>query len=167
MSTEDVLLEDLSVQLLALHVVSGESLLGVGDEDSTIGGTLHGTKETVTGGSPLETDIEVGLEWSWGILVVQLLGEDKGTVGVGDTLVLVGEAELGEGTTSDKEAGGVGSGPVGETVCDAVLGKLVGTGSGENKVTLETSVDDLADDVLVGETDNETVLGGVAKVECQ
>ena len=33
---------------------------------------------------------------------------------------------------------------------------------GEDKVTLDTSVDDLDDDLLVRETDDQAVLGGVA-----
>ena len=45
-----------------------ESLLGVWDLKTTIGGTLHGTEDTVTGGGADETDIEVGLEWSWTLL---------------------------------------------------------------------------------------------------
>jgi hypothetical protein len=34
-------------------------------------------------------------------------------------------------------------------VVDAVSGQLAGVGGGEDKVTLETGVDDLDDDVLV------------------
>lgn len=52
--------------------------------------------------------------------------------------------------------------PVGETVADAVAGKLPRAGSGENKVTLDTGVDNLYDDLLVGEADDQAVLGGVA-----
>ena len=37
-------------------------------------------------------------------------------------------------------------------------------GSREDEITLELSVDDLTDDVLVGETDNQSILGRVVLV---
>jgi hypothetical protein len=52
--------------------------------------------------------------------------------------------------------------PVGETVLDVVAGKLTGMCRDEDKVTLEADIQDvhdLADDVLVGEADNQTALG--------
>lgn len=52
--------------------------------------------------------------------------------------------------------------PVGETVADAVAGKLPRAGSGEDKVTLDAGVDNLNDDLLVCEADDQAVLGGVA-----
>ena len=45
---------------------------------------------------------------------------------------------------------------------DAVAGKLTRASVGQNEVTLDAGVDDLDDDLLVGETDNQAVLGGVA-----
>lgn len=42
-------------------------------------------------------------------------GELQLPVGLGHTFVLVGEAELGEGSTGDKETGSVGGSPVGQT----------------------------------------------------
>jgi len=44
------------------HVMSGESLILVGNVETTICGTLHGTEDTVTGGSADETDIKESLE---------------------------------------------------------------------------------------------------------
>jgi hypothetical protein len=54
--------------------------------------------------------------------------------------------------------------PVGQTTLNAKAGKFVSVSSGENVVTLELSIDDLADDVSVGETDDKSVLGGVVLV---
>ena len=48
--------------------------------------------------------------------------------------------------------------PVGETVVDAVAGKLLRASSGEDEVSLETGVDNLDDDLLVREADNQAVL---------
>ena len=52
--------------------------------------------------------------------------------------------------------------PVGETVADAIAGELPRVGRSEDEIALDTCVDDLDDDFLVGEADNEPVLGGVA-----
>jgi hypothetical protein len=43
-------------------VSSGESLGLVGDVETTVTGTLHGSENTVTGGGADETDIEESLE---------------------------------------------------------------------------------------------------------
>jgi hypothetical protein len=56
--------------------------------------------------------------------------------GLSDTLVLVGEAELGQSSSGNKETGSVGGGPVGKTVLDAVLGELLGGSVCKDKVTL-------------------------------
>ena len=45
---------------------------------------------------------------------------------------------------------------------DAVSWELSGASRGENEVALQTSEDDLCDDELVGDTDDEAVLGSVA-----
>ena len=53
---------------------------------------------------------------------------------------------------------------VGQTKLDAIARKLVRVGSGHDVITIDARVDDLADAVAVGETDNKTVLGGVVLV---
>ena len=45
---------------------------------------------------------------------------------------------------------------------DAVTWELFRASGGENEVALDACVDDLDDDLLVGETDNQAVLGSVA-----
>ena len=54
--------------------------------------------------------------------------------------------------------------PVGETVVNAVARKLLRAGSGEDKVSLETGIDNLDDDLLVREADDQAVLRGVVLV---
>ena len=180
-ATEDVLLQDLSIELLGLWVVAWEALLVVGDVDTTVGSTLEGTEHTRTSRRALETDVEVALERPGSILVVKGLGHGEGAIGLLLTLVLVGKAKLGQGTASGKETSRVGwrskselmsglrevrrltSSPVGETVVDAVAGELARAGVGEDEVTLDARVDDLDDDLLVGEANDQAVLGGVAE----
>jgi len=161
-TTIDVRAQDLGIELLGLGIVTGETVLTVGDEDTTIGGSLHGSKDTGSSGSALQTDIQEALEGTGSIL--NSLGHRDGTIGLRDTLVLVSKTELGQDTTSNEETSAVGSSPVGQTSLDSVLGKLVSVSRGKNKVTLELGVDDLADNVSVGEANNKTVLGGVVLV---
>lgn len=107
MTTVDVLFEDLSVQLLGLWVVSGESLLVVGNVDTTVASTLEGTEHSRTGRRALETNVKVGLEGSGSILLVKGLGQCKFTIGLSNTLVLVRKAKLGQSTTGNEETGSV------------------------------------------------------------
>lgn len=47
---------------------------------------------------------------------------------------------------------------------DAVSWEFFGPSSSQDKVTLQTCIDDLDDNVLVGETDDEAVLGRIARI---
>jgi hypothetical protein len=126
---EDVLAESLGIELLALDVETGEAVLGVGNEDTTVGAALHGTEDTGTSGSADETDIQEDLEWA-ALLTVDLsgLGESELTVSLLDTDEVLVHLELLEGTAGKKETGGVSGRPVGQTVGDTVGLELVGTG---------------------------------------
>lgn len=164
-ATVDVLLQGLGVELLGLHVETGESVLGVRDEDTTVGSTLHDTEDAGTGGGAGKTNIEEGLEGS-ALLAVLLssLGQGVLSIGLLDTGEGLVEAELLEDTSGKEQTSSVGSSPVGKTVLDAVGLKLVGVGSGEDLVTGDLRGNDLGDDVAVGEADNQAVLGRVVLV---
>jgi len=72
-SSEDALLVHLSVILLGVTVVTGETLLGVGDVKASIGGTLEGSKNTATSGGGLGTNIKEGTERA--AVIIDLLNE--------------------------------------------------------------------------------------------
>ena len=162
---EDVLAEGLGVELLGLNVVTGETLLGVGDVKTTVGGTLESGEDTGTGGGAGQTDIKVDLEGA-ALLTVDLSGLGQGELAISllDTSEGILDAELVDGTAGDEKTGGVGGGPVGKTVLDTVGLELVGVGSDEDLVTSDLGRDDLADDVAVGEANDQAVLGGVVLV---
>jgi len=162
---EDVLAEGLGVELLGLNVETGETLLGVGDVKTTVGGTLEGGEDTGTGGGAGQTDIKVDLEGA-ALLTVDLSGLGQGELAISllDTSEGVLDAELVDGTAGDEKTGSVGGGPVGKTVLDTVGLELVGVGSDEDLVTSDLGGDDLADDVAVGEANDQAVLGGVVLV---
>jgi len=145
-------------------VEAGESLLLVGDVESTVGGTLHGTEDTVTGGGADETDIEVGLEGALILGDLTVHHGVEGAVNLGVSLVKVGETLVGEKSTGAQETSAVGGGVVGETSFETEALELSGVGGGDDAISLDADVDDLGDYALVGATDAETVLPGVVLV---
>ncbi len=142
---------------------TGESLLVMGDVDSTIASTLHGTEHSVSSGSSGETDIEVSLEGaSLGVLVGDVV-ELAISLGLTDKLVV--DFLVGEKSTGEKETGSVSGSVVSETTGDvAEVLELLGVGGAHGHVTLEGRVDNGGEDSLVGETDDHSVLLGVVLV---
>jgi len=153
-STEDVVFVDFSVELAVSE--SGESLGGVGDVETGISSALEDTEDSGTSGGSGEAGIQVasegGLLFSIGFLVELV------TVDLDLTLVHRVKTELLENSSADQKTGGVSGGVVGETDADAESWELVGVGRGDNDISLESSVSDLGDDVLVGDSDDESVL---------
>ena len=170
-SAKNALAVHVGVVLLGVAVVSGESLLGVGDIESTVGGSLEGSKETVSGGGGLATNIQQGAEGALVVvdfldvvgLVVPLGGNDF-SVDLGVSLVHIIESDLLEETAGAEKTGAVGSGVVLQTDRESVAAEFGGLGLAEDAVTIDESVGDLADNLGVGETDYETVLGGLVLV---
>ena len=164
-ATVDVVAEQVGIERLRLDVVTGEAAVGVGNEDTTVGGTLHGTEDTVTGGGADETNVKEGLEGT-ALAVIGLDGLGEGVLASGllNTSELVSQTKLGQDTAGEEQTGSVGSSPVGQTLGDTVALQLVGVGSGQDLVTGDLGVDDLGDDVAVGETDDQTVLGRIVLV---
>lgn len=163
-SSEDVLAESLGVELLGLHIVTWEAVLGVWNQDTSVGGTLHGTEDAGTGGGTGKTDIQESLEWAAGLLSLSGLGEGELSVSLLDTLELGVHAELLEDTAGDQETSAVGGSPVGKTVLKTVGLQLVGVGGSEDLVAGDLRGDDLHDDIAVGETNDETVLWSIVLV---
>ena len=164
-TTKDVLAQSVGIELLAFWVVARETLLIVGDEDTAVRSTLHGTKDTSTSRGSVETHVEEALEWAT-LFTVNLggLGKLVFTICFFDTGEGLVEVEFLEGTASEQETGSVGSRPVGQTVLDSISLELVRIGSAENLVAREFGSHQLADDVSVGETDDEAVFGSVVLV---
>ena len=161
---EDVLAEGLGIELLGLDIETWEAVLGVGNQDTSVRGTLHGTKDTGTGGSAGKTNIEEGLEWAAGTLLLGGLGESELSISLLDTLEILIHTELLEDTAGDQETSAVSGGPVGETMLKTVSLQLVGVGGAEDLVARDLGGNDLEDDVAVGEADNETVLWRIVLV---
>jgi len=132
---KDVLAKSLGVELLGLDVETREAVLGVGDEETTVRSTLHGTENTGTSGSASETNIKEDLEGT-ALLTVDLngLGDVVLTVSLLDTGEVLVEFKLLENTAGEEKTGGVSGRPVGQTVGDTVGLELVGVRSHEDLV---------------------------------
>jgi len=162
MSAKDVLAEDLLVDRLLLSVIADKATLAVGDDDTSVKSALHGTKDTSASACADKTDIEKSAERT---ALVELLEAVEGsTGGLLDTRIELVDVDLLGSTAGDKKTSGIGSSIVGKAELDAIAGELVGVGSDKDVVTVDAGVDDLADDVAVGETDDKTVLGRVVLV---
>lgn len=164
-SANDVLAEGFSIELLGLDVESREALLGVGDEDTAVGSALHGTEDTGTGGSAGNTNIKESLEGAAGAIVgLDGLSESELTIGLLNTGEVLIQTKLLEGTAGEEQTSGVGGGPVGQTLGNAIALELMGVGAGKDLVASDLGVDDLGNDVAVGEANDQAVLGRVVLV---
>jgi len=162
-STEDVVAVNLGIsfKLVTFTLLgTGETTVVVGDVKTTITSTLQGTEDTRTSGSSTKTDIEEGLERSGTIII----GFDVVVFTINLGLSFVIKAKLGVDTTGKEETSAISSGIVGQTDLDTISGKLMGVGASEDNIVVHIGLDDLADDILAGDADDETVLGGLVLV---
>jgi len=164
-SSEDVLAKNGGIEVLGVSVVTRETLVLVRDLETSVNSTLHGTEDTGTSGGVVETNVEENVEWT---TALGFLNKEVLSIRLALADVLLVKTELGEDTTSSKETSGVGSGVVllaglGVDV-SSILGQLMGVGSSKDDIAVEGSIGDLASDILVGETDDKSVLRGVVLV---
>ncbi|KAH3667488.1 hypothetical protein OGAPHI_003137 [Ogataea philodendri] len=155
-TTEDVLSQDLGIKLLSLDIPTWESGWGVRNVQSTVGSTLQGTEHSGTGGGSLQTNVQEHLEWSWAVL--NSLGELELTLDLLNTGVGLVQTELLQSSSGNKQTSSVSSRPVGQTVGDTVSWQLVGVSSSQNNISGQGGRHNLGDDVLVGESNNQSVL---------
>ena len=164
-STEDAFTVHVGIVFLAVTVVSRESLLGVRNVKTTIGGSLKGSEDTGSGGGRSASNIEKGTEGSLVVIdfldvvgLVVVFGGNNFSVNFGVSLVNIIESNLLEQTTSTEETGAVGGGVVLQTDGKSVTSELGGLSLAEDAISIDQGVSDLANDLGVGETDNKTVL---------
>ena len=131
--------------------------------NASVTGALHTTEDTSSSGCAGKTNVKEALERpaALSIFTFGSFGQLVFSVGFLDAGEIFIKAKLLQSTTSDQETGGVGSGPVGETMGDTVGLELVSVCGTEDLVASDFGGDNLADDVAVGEADNEAVFGSV------
>jgi len=158
-STEDVFAVGFGVEVVFFVVVAWESFGGVWDIETTVDGSFQSTKNFVSGGGSGETGIEEASEWTWTIIawfdVVFV------TIDFGLTFVKFVELHFGEKSSSEEKTSAVVGGVVGETDFDTEFWEFVSVGSADDNITAHSWVSNLADDISVGGSNNQSVFWGV------
>lgn len=119
-STIDVLPQSISVERLALWIVSRESILRVRNKQTTIRSTFKGAENTASRRRPSQSNVKEDFEWSASIF--NLLGERMTAIRFNNTFVFICKTNLGQSTTSNEEASGICSSPILESMFNPVLG---------------------------------------------
>mmetsp|Transcript_23504 Transcript_23504/g.37722 ORF Transcript_23504/g.37722 Transcript_23504/m.37722 type:complete len:239 (-) Transcript_23504:13-729(-) len=157
----DVALKGLRVQRLVLQVVPSVALVAVRDVQAAIHGALERGEHARASGRAHQAGVKVTLERTALTLSLDVVVLSD-VLGV--ALVRLREVVLGQQTARAQQAGGVGSGVVGQAGLHAELGQLVRVRGADRDVTGDGGVDHLADHIAVGEAHGEAVLGGVVLV---
>jgi hypothetical protein len=166
MSSEDTFAVHIGIVLLGITIVARESLFGVRDVQTSVGSTFECAKDTASGGGGFASYVKEGAEGA--LVLVDFVykvggfthfGFDNISINFGVAFVHIVKANLLEETTSTEESGAVGGGVVLKTDLESVAGELVRTGRGQDAISIDERVDNLANDLLVGETNDEAVFG--------
>ena len=170
-SPEDALAMLVGVVLLRVAIVPRESLLGVRDVESAVGGPLEGAEDAATGGGGLASHVEEGAEGPLVLVdLIDVVGRlpDDGRHDVAVDLVValvdVVEADLLEEAAGAQQSGAVGGGVVLEADLEAVPRELVRARGAQDAIAVDEAVHDLAYDLLVREAHDQAVLGTLVLV---
>lgn len=142
--------------------VTAELLDGVGDVETAILSTLEDRENPGTHQSPDQTNVEDDLEGP--PLVILVFDVEFFLVLLFDTLDLLVHTDLLEDPPGDQETGLVTSGVGGVANGSTVFLELGGGLLAESLITEDGGVDNLGDELLVGDPDNKSVLGGIVFV---
>jgi len=158
-TTEDVFAVGFGVEVVFFVVVAWEPFGGVWDVETAIDGAFEGSEDFVSGGGSGETGVEEASEWTW--TVVGWLYVVFVTIDFFLSLVEFVELHLGEKSSGEEETGAVVSGVVGEADLDSEFGELVGVSGADDDITAHSWVGNLADDIPVGGSNDQSVFWGV------
>jgi hypothetical protein len=171
MSSEDAFTVHIGIILLGITIISRETLVRVWDVQSTIGGTLQGTEDTAPGRGGLDTNIQKSAEGA--LIFIDLIdvvgsltngGRDDSSINFIISFIDIIKSNLLEETTGTKKTGAVSSGVVLKSNTQSITGQLVGASRSQNPVSINKRVCNLANNLFVGETNNETVFGRLVLV---
>jgi len=161
-SSEDVLSQNFSVKFVALFIISNESRLAVGDLNSSISSSLKDGKDLASSGGSSKSNIQKSKEWSGSVskwLNVVVLSVDGGV-----SLILISKVQFGESSSGEQQSNSISGSVVGKANRHSKFGQLMGISSSQNVISVDFGVDNLSNDVLVGETGNKSVLGAIVLV---
>jgi len=158
-STEDVFAVGFGVEVVFFVVVAWESFGGVWDIETTVDGSFQSTKNFVSGGGSGETGIEEASEWTWTFIIwfdVVFI-----TIDFSLTDVSFVELHFGEKSSGEEKTGAVVGGVVGEADFDTEFGEFVSVSSADDNITAHSWVSNLADNISVGGSNDQSVFWGV------
>lgn len=158
-ATKDVFAVGFGVEFVFLGIVTWKSFGRVRNIKSTVDGSFQGTENFVTGGGSSETGVEEASEWTWSIFC--WFNVEFFTIDFFLSLVERIELHLGEKSSSEKETGAVVSGVVGEAGLDSEFREFVGVSGSDDNISAHSWVGDLADDIPVGGSNDQSVFWGV------
>mmetsp|Transcript_4389 Transcript_4389/g.9415 ORF Transcript_4389/g.9415 Transcript_4389/m.9415 type:complete len:259 (+) Transcript_4389:231-1007(+) len=170
-SSHDAFTVHIGIVFLGITIVTGESLFGVGNIQTTIGGSLQGSKDTASRGGGSATDIQqtaerllVFIDFVNVVHLLVVFGSDNVSVHFRVSFVSFIKTDLLQETTSHQKTSAVGGGVVLQTSLEAVSRKLRGGSLAEDAITIDERVHNLADHLTIGETNDQTVLGRLVLV---
>jgi hypothetical protein len=138
---------------------------------TSIGGTLQGTEDTASSGGGFASNIQESTEGTLVLIdfvnvvgTLSYLGLDDISINLVVALIDIVEANLLKKTPGTQESSTVGGGVVFKTNLQSRPRQLVGTGTGQNTIAIDQSVGNLANNLLVGETNDKAVLGRLVLV---
>lgn len=162
---EDVFPQRLGFELLGLDVVPGESVFRVRDQDPPVRRSLHGPEHARPRRGARQADVQVAFERA-ALLAINLgrLREFVFAIGLLDAGEVLVQFELRQGAAGDEESRGVGCGPIGEAMLDAVPLEFMRIRGAEYLVSRDFRRHDLDDNVPVGEAHHQAVFGRIVFV---
>lgn len=108
MTTEYVVFEDIGLKLLRLSIVARESFLGMGNKDTTIACSLHGTENPRPCSCASQTNIKVAFKWPGCVFLIQSFRKLQCPIRFSDAFVFVCKTEFRQRTSGNEQASGVG-----------------------------------------------------------
>jgi len=167
-SSEDSLLVHLGVVFLGVSVVSRESLLRVWDVKSSVSGSLEGSEDSGTSGGGLGSNIQqtserflLVVDFSNEVLLLVVLSGDDVSIDFSVSFVGLIKSNLLQQSSGAQKTSGISSGVVLKSDFKSVSAEFGRGGLAHNSITIDHGVSDLADNELVGESDDESVLRGL------
>jgi hypothetical protein len=171
MSSKDTFTMHINIVVLGITVISWESLLRVRNVESAIGSSLESSKDTASSSGGTASYIQKGAE---GTLVLIHLIDKVGLsinfsgynfgIDLGVSFIKLIQTNLLQQTSSDKKTGAVRSGIVLETDLESVTAQFRALGLAEDAISINERVGNLANDLGVGESNDEAVLAGLVLV---
>mmetsp|Transcript_32902 Transcript_32902/g.75764 ORF Transcript_32902/g.75764 Transcript_32902/m.75764 type:complete len:334 (+) Transcript_32902:300-1301(+) len=170
-SSKDAFTMHVGIVLLGVPIVSRKTFFGMGNVQTSIGGTLEGTKDAIARSGGLAADVQEATEGALVlvdlihiVLFLIILGTHHLTIDFCVSLVGVIQSELLQETPGDQQSRAVGSSVVLESDLESIAMQFLRVGLAEDTVTIHQGVHDLADHLTIGEAHHQTVFGGLVLV---